>query len=113
MAKVIKNKRGVELVICSSLGHETSSEKFLYLYIIWLSFSVIPKITSGNLCKLIHGIINYSTSICLFESGKCGKEGKKSQKFEYLKNEKSFLDEIKIIFHSFKGLSFSNKMKIW
>ena len=30
----------------------------------------------------------------------CGKEGKKSQKFEYLKNEKSFLDE-KNIFHSF------------
>ena len=36
-----------------------------------------------------------------FESGKCGKKGKKSQKFEYLENEKSFLDEIKNIFHSF------------
>ena len=31
----------------------------------------------------------------LFEPGKCGKEGKKLQKFEYLENEKSFLDEIK------------------
>ena len=31
----------------------------------------------------------------LFELGKCGKEGKKLQKFEYLENEKSFLDEIK------------------
>ena len=40
-------------------------------------------------------MINYSTSICLFEPGKCGKEGKKLQKFEYLENEKSFLDEIK------------------
>ena len=30
-----------------------------------------------------------------------GKEGKKLQKFEYLENEKSFLDEIKNIFHSF------------
>ena len=30
------------------------------------------------------------------------KEGKaKIQKFKYLKNEKSFLDEIKNIFHSF------------
>ena len=30
------------------------------------------------------------------------KEGKtKIQKFEYVKNEKSFLDEIKNIFHSF------------
>ena len=44
---------------------------------------------------------NYSTSTRPFESVKCGKEGKKSQKFEYLENEKSFLDEIKNIFHSF------------
>ena len=60
---------------------------------------VIPKITSANSCKSIHDIINYSTSICLFESGKCGKEGKKLQKFEYLENKKSFVDEIKNIFH--------------
>ena len=33
---------------------------------------------------------------------KCGKEGKKLQKFEYLENEKSFLDEIKNISHSFQ-----------
>ena len=33
--------------------------------------------------------------ICPFESGKSGKKGKKLQKFEYLENEKSFLDEIK------------------
>ena len=38
--------------------------------------------------------------ICPFESGKCGK-GNKIQKFEYLKNEKCFSDEIKNIFHSF------------
>ena len=49
----------------------------------------------------IHDIINFSTSICPFESGMCGKEGKKSHKFQYLENEKSFSDEIKIIFHSF------------
>ena len=48
-----------------------------------------------------YDIINYSTSICPFESGKFGKEGKKSQKFEYLENEKSFLDELKNIFHRF------------
>ena len=69
--------------------------------IILSSFRVIPKITSANLCKPIHDIINYSTSIWPFETGKCGKEGKKLQKFEYLENEKSFLDEIKNIFHSF------------
>ena len=57
--------------------------------------------TSANLCKPIHGIINYFTSICPFESRKCGKEGEKRQKFEYLENDKSFLDEIKNIFHRF------------
>ena len=35
MDKVIKNKRGLELVTSRSSGYETSSEKFLYLlYII-------------------------------------------------------------------------------
>ena len=40
-------------------------------------------------------------SISPFESGKCGKEDEKLQKFEYLENEESFLDEIKTFFHSF------------
>ena len=44
---------------------------------------------------------NCSTPICPFESGKCGKEGKKIQKFEYIENEKSFFDEIKLFFYSF------------
>ena len=64
------------------------------------SFWVIPKFISKNLCKSIHDIIYYSTSICPFEPGKCGK-GKKLQKFKYLENEWSFLDEIKNISHSF------------
>ena len=59
------------------------------------SFSVIPKITSANLCKLDHDIMNYSTITCPFESGKSGKEGKKLQKFECLENKKKLLDEIK------------------
>ena len=66
----------------------------------WSSFGVIAKIASVNLCKWIHDI-NYSTFICPFISEKCGKEGKKLQKIEYLENEKSFLDEIKNIFQSF------------
>ena len=65
------------------------------------TFWVIPKITSANLCKSAHDIINYPASICTFESVKCGKEGKKFLKFEYLENEKSFLNEIKNIFYSF------------
>ena len=54
-----------------------------------------------SLFKPIHDIINYSTSICPFESGKCEKEGKKQQKLEYLGNEKSFFNKIKKSFHSF------------
>ena len=61
-------------------------------------FWVILKIASANLCKPNDDIINYSTSIFPFESGKCGKEGKKIEKFEYLENEKSFLDEKETIF---------------
>ena len=45
--------------------------------------------------------MNYSISIRPFVSGKCGKEGRKLQKLQYLKNKKSFLDEIKNTFHSF------------
>ena len=47
----------------------------------------------------MHDIINYSISICFFESGKSGNEEEKIQKCEYLENEKSFLDE-RNIFHS-------------
>ena len=44
--------------------------------------------------------MNHSTFVCPFESGNCGKEGKKLRKFEYLENEKSFLDKIENIFRS-------------
>ena len=64
-------------------------------------FELFQKHTSANLRKAVHDIINYSTSIYPFVYGKCGKEGKKLQKFEYLENEKTFLDEIKNTFHSF------------
>ena len=70
------------------------------------------KIKSANLCETIYDIINYSTSICPFESGKCGKEGKKLQKFEYLENVKGFFDEI-TFFIVFEGLSFDQYIKTW
>ena len=37
----------------------------------------------------MHDIINYSTSICPFESGKSGKKEEK-YRLEYLENEKLF-----------------------
>ena len=81
--------------------------------VIQSGFLVIPKTASANLCKPIYDIINYNTFACPFESGKFGKDGKKLQIFEYLENEKSIFDEIKNIFHIFKGLSFGAKIKIW
>ena len=49
----------------------------------------------------MHDIINYSTSICPFESKKNGNEEEKIQKFVYLENGKSFIDKIKNVVHSF------------
>ena len=109
MDKVIKNKRGLELVTVALQVTKQVHKNFFISYTLsdqvwWCNikwfFLVIRKITSANLSKPIHDIINYSPSICPFESGKCGKEGEKLQNFEYLKNKKSFLDEIKNIFHS-------------
>ena len=61
----------------------------------------------------MHNINNYSTSICPFESGNCGKEEEKIQKSEYLENEKSFLGEIIFFFFTvFERLSFGEKIKI-
>ena len=57
--------------------------------------------------KSIYDIINYCTFTSPSESGTCGKEEKKLQKFEYLKNETSFLYEIKSIV--FEELSFGEK----
>ena len=79
--------------------------------VIWSGFWVILKIISANLCKSVYHI-NYSTSICPFEFGKCGKEGKKLQKLEYFENEKSFLDEIKkTFFIVFEGYHLVKKKK--
>ena len=69
--------------------------------VIQSSFWVIPNISPANLCKPIHGIINYSISICPFESGKYWEEEENLQKLEYFDNEKSFSEEIKNIVHSF------------
>ena len=49
----------------------------------------------------VHDIISYSTLNFPFEPGKCEKEAKKVQTFEYRENKKSFLDEIKSIFYHF------------
>ena len=66
--------------------HQKAFRKILLFAIYYLTqsddviesgFWVIQEIKSANLCKPIPDIINYSTFICPFESGKCGKDGKK------------------------------------
>ena len=92
MDKVIENKRGLELVTSVSSGHKTNSGKFhltKFDDVMWSSFWVI------------HDMINYSTSIYPFESGRCGEDRNKSQKIEYLENKKSFSDKIDNIFRCF------------
>ena len=79
----------------------------------WSSFWVIPKITSSNLYKSIHDIINYSTSICPFESGKCGKEGKNHKNLNISRRKRAFKMKYKTFFIVFKGLSFGEKIKYW
>ena len=76
----------------------------------WSRFWVIVEVLSANLCKSVHDTINYSTSICPFESEKYGKEGKRLQKIEYVENEKSFLIVFCIVF---KGLLLGEKIKNW
>ena len=56
----------------------------------WSGFWVILKITSANLCKPIYEIINYSTSICHFKSGKCGKEGKDFKNLNISRTKRAF-----------------------
>ena len=56
------------------------------------------------ICKFMQANLSHHKlfHFCLlFWIWRFGKEGKKLQKFEYLENEKSFLDEIKNIFHTF------------
>ena len=51
--------------------------------------------------RLLSSALSSHIIITWVSVGNCGKDGEKLQKFEYLENEKSFLDEIKNIFHSF------------
>ena len=80
------NKTGLEQWLVTLQVTKQVQKNFFICYILsdqvwWCnvkqSFWVISKITSANLYKPVHDIINYSTSICLFGSGKCEKEGKK------------------------------------
>ena len=102
--KVFKNKKGLELVTSRSSGYETSSQKLLSDLVWWCNWKWFLSYSKNYTCKFMQvnsWHLNYSTSICPFESGNYGKKEEKLQKSEYLQNKKTFLEEIKNIFHSF------------
>ena len=74
---------------------------------------VISKTASANLCKPIHDIANYSTSICPFVSGRCGKEGKIYKYLNISGTKRAFLMKQKTLFIVLEGLSLGGKTKIW
>ena len=55
-------------------------------------FELFQKLHLTNLCKPIHDIINYSTSICPFESGKesVEREGKNYKNLNILRTKRAF-----------------------
>ena len=79
--------------------------------IISRGFWVILKITSWNLCKPISDIINYSTCICPFESGQCGKEGKNYKNMNISKTKRAFKKKKKTFFIGFEGLTLHENIK--
>ena len=117
MDKVIKNKRCLELKTSHSSGHETSS---FIRYILsdkawWCNVKQFLSYSKNYTSKFVqvnlwHKLLHFEFSFWIWKVWK-GRE--KIQKFEYLENEKSFLDERKNIFHCFKGLSFCEQIKIW
>ena len=77
MHKAIKSKWGLELVTsCSQVTKQLKKTSFVTYDDYVKRFLIVSKVTSANLCQPIRDIINYSTSICTFESGEFRKEGK-------------------------------------
>ena len=82
-----QKQRGLELVKKHSFISYTLSDHVDD--VIQSGFWVIPKITSANLCNPIHDIINSSTFICPFVSGKCG-NGKFYKKNDISRTKRAF-----------------------
>ena len=109
MGKVIKNKRDLNLVTSHSSYYKTSSENSYFSYILsdqvwWCNINRFLNYSKTYICKFMqanswhHKLFHFRLSFWIWKVWE-GRE--KLQKTEYLENEKSFLDEIKNIFHSF------------
>ena len=69
----------------------------------------MSKVTSSNLCKQIHDIINYSTSFVLLNLGSVERKGKITKKMNISRMKRAFSIKQKIFFIILEGLSFGEK----
>ena len=116
MDKVIKHKRGLELVTSLSSGHKTSSENSVIRFILsdqvwWCNVKQFLTHSKNCIWKFMqvnswHKSFHFYLPLPIWKVWK-GRE--KITKIRISENEKSFLDEIKNIFHR---LSFGEKIKI-
>ena len=104
---------------CSALHGVNPSSKNLVLVMYYLTkfddiiqsvFWVIPKLTSANLCKPIHDIINYFTFI-LLNLKIVERNGKNHKHLNISKTKRAFKMKWKAVFIVFEGLSFGEKVK--
>ena len=109
MDRIIKSKRGLEPVTSCSSGYEQNQKYSFICYILfdqvwWSNVKRFLSYSKHYICKFMqvnwwhHKLFHFDLSLWICKLWK-GRE--KIQKLEYLKNEKSFLHEIKNIFHSF------------
>ena len=120
MDKILKKGSGTSDQSLFRLQNKFRKTPLFVMYYLTKFDDVIYKVVFENSENYIHKVMQVSSwhhklfhFIYPFESGKCGKEVRKLQKFEHLKNGKSPFYEIKNIFWSIlKGLSFGEKIKI-
>ena len=114
-----KQKRP-ETIYQSFFGFQNMFRKILFLMInhvyfdglVQSGFWVISKNKYANLCKPIHRVVIIPVLSDALNLKTVERKGRKLQKIEYLENEKSFLYEIKIIFHNFGNVFFWYNIKI-
>ena len=93
-----KLKRGLGLAFGVHFLHDFSTKKVSYIILYqWTKFPC-----HNVLIYTVYGVINFKIFLGSTSKVMADREKKrKRQKFEYLEIEKSFLDEIKNILHSF------------
>ena len=102
-----QKKKGRELVPSCSPGHKTSWKNSFISHTLsdkvwWHNIKQFLSYFKNYICKFMqvnlwHKLFHFHISFWIWKVWK----GKKLQKFEYLENQMSFLDEIKNIFCSF------------